>query len=65
MMARLRELEDGKPQTKYEGCMRSYNPGDRKVSLHTDLLTGQEPPLEQAPVEMQKTLGLTDCNYEF
>ena len=39
--------------------------GDRKVSLHTDLLTGQEPPLEQVPVEMQKTLGLTDCNYEF
>ena len=65
MMARLRDLEEGKPHTEYEECMSSYHPGHRKVSLHTDLLTGQEPPLEQAPAEVQKTLGLTDCNYEF
>ena len=65
MMARLRDLEEGRPQTKYVERMGSCNPGDRKVSLHTDLLTGQEPPLEQAPVEVQKTLGLTNCNDKF
>lgn len=65
MMARLRDLEEGRPQTKYVKRMGSCNPGDRKVNLHTDLLTGQKPPLEQAPVEVQKTLGLTNCSDEF